>query len=184
MFGIYVRKKADYPNEHFGFTKLPDIRLSILQAEEDNTMEAVYAKNFIIKDTNSDPIYHPAVSYARRTGFWGSGRRTFRRRRRNTAILPLFAVAAILLFGIAALLLMPPKRATAKDSIYETHLVSVRVEQGDSLWKIAERYYCSEKESIPDFVTRIKKANHLESDTIYPDTYLLIQYSIPKDGES
>lgn len=173
-----------YPNEHFDLTKLPDIISLILQTREDKTMEAVYAHNFIIKDTNSDPVYRPAVSYARRTGFLVFGRRTCRRRRKTTAILPLFAVAAILLFGIAALLLIPPKKAKAKDSLYETHLVSVRVEQGDSLWKIAERYYCSEKESIPEFVTRIKKANHLESDTIYPDTYLLIQYSIPKEGES
>ena len=83
-------------------------------------------------------------------------------------------VLAVLLFG-------PSVNAEAESTVsYEKRIVSVRITENDSLWKIAERFYCEEKESIPEFVRSIKEINHLESDTIYPDTYHVIQYYIKK----
>jgi len=89
-------------------------------------------------------------------------------------------------FGVAVLLLVilwlaPSGKAEAESTVsYEKRIVSVRVTENDSLWKIAERFYCEEKESIPEFVQTIKETNHLESDTIYPDTYLVIRYYVRK----
>ena len=94
--------------------------------------------------------------------------------------------AALTVLGIAVVLLVillfaPSANAEAESNVsYEKRIVSVRVAQDDSLWKIAERFYCEDKESIPEFVRSIKKTNHLESDTIYPDTYLVIQYYVKK----
>ena len=82
---------------------------------------------------------------------------------------------------LAILLFTPSVNAEAESTVsYEKRIVSVRVAEDDSLWKIAERFYCEEKESIPEFIRLIKKTNHLESDTIYPDTYLVIQYYVKK----
>ena len=73
----------------------------------------------------------------------------------------------------------PSKKANADTNVqYEKRIVSVRVAEDDSLWKIAERFYCSDKESIKDKVKDIKESNHLSSDTIYPDTYLMVQYYV------
>lgn len=97
-----------------------------------------------------------------------------------------FQKAAIAILGVvvvilAILLFAPSVAAEAESNVsYEKRIVSVRVTENDSLWKIAERFYCEEKESIPEFVHSIKETNHLESDTIYPDTYLVIQYYVKK----
>ena len=97
-----------------------------------------------------------------------------------------FQKAAITILGVvvvilAILLFTPSVAAEAESNIsYEKRIVSVRVTENDSLWKIAERFYCEEKESIPEFVHSIKETNHLQSDTIYPDTYLVIQYYVKK----
>lgn len=106
-----------------------------------------------------------------------------RRKRRNRLRLQrlLAAVFGVALLVVVICLLLPSVRAKAESSVsYERRIVSVRVVENDSLWKIAERFYCSEKESIPDFINDIKKINHLKSDTIYPDTYLVIQYYVKK----
>lgn len=91
------------------------------------------------------------------------------------------AVLGITVIVLAVLLFAPSAQAEAESTVsYEKRIVSVRVTENDSLWKIAERFYCEEKESIPEFVRSIKETNHLESDTIYPDTYLVIQYYVKK----
>lgn len=106
--------------------------------------------------------------------------------RRSNRRKNLFKKMTIAALGIAALLLIilffvPSGKAEAESNVsYETRIVSVRVTENDSLWKIAERFYCEEKESIPEFIRSIKDINHLDSDTIYPDTYLVIQYYVRK----
>lgn len=106
-----------------------------------------------------------------------------RRKLRNRVLIQrtilVVVVLALVLLGI--FLLSPSVQAKAESaSEYETRIVSVQVQENDSLWAIAERFYCSEKESITDYINDIKRTNHLESDTIYPDTYLIIRYYVKK----
>ena len=106
-----------------------------------------------------------------------------RRTRKRKELLQkvAFAVLGVTVIVLAILLFAPSVHAEAESTVsYEKRIVSVRVTENDSLWKIAERFYCEEKESIPEFVRSIKETNHLESDTIYPDTYLVIQYYVKK----
>ena len=106
-----------------------------------------------------------------------------RRMKRRKAFLQKAAltVLGIAIVLLAILIFAPSANAEAESTVsYEKRIVSVRVAENDSLWKIAERFYCEEKESIPEFVRSIKKTNHLEDDTIYPDTYLVIQYYVKK----
>ena len=106
-----------------------------------------------------------------------------RRKKKQQLLGKRFAIAffgiALLVLGI--LLFAPSVKAEAESTVsYETRIVSVRVAENDSLWNIAERFYCEEKESIPEFIREIKEINHLESNTIYPDTYLVVQYYVKK----
>lgn len=106
-----------------------------------------------------------------------------RRNRKRKELLQkvAFAVLGVAVVVLAILLFAPSVQAEAESTVsYEKRIVSVRVTENDSLWKIAERFYCEEKESIPEFVRSIKETNHLESDTIYPDTFLVIQYYVKK----
>ena len=106
-----------------------------------------------------------------------------RRKQKNRMLLQRFALAALViaLVVLGICLFSPSAKANAESDVsYEQRIVSVRVVENDSLWKIAERFYCSEKESIRDFVEDIKEINHLADDTIYPDTYLVIQYYVRK----
>lgn len=134
-------------------------------------MVAVYKNDFAVNDSYEARVYSMHRSNLSR-----------RKQKRNSfkAFAIPFVLVLIVLFCAAIVLMRPAKKANAKNGLYETRLVSVKVESGDSLWSIAEQYYCSEKESIRDCVARIKQTNRLEGDTIYPDTYLLIQYSVRK----
>lgn len=103
------------------------------------------------------------------------------RRRKDLFKKIMIAALGITVILLVILLVVPSGKAEAESTVsYEKRIVSVRVTENDSLWKIAERFYCKEKESIPEFVRSIKETNHLESDTIYPDTYLVIQYYVRK----
>lgn len=104
-----------------------------------------------------------------------------RRKQRNRILLQRLALVAFLVSAaiLGICLLAPSSNAKAESNVsYEERIVSVRVAKNDSLWKIAERFYCSEKESIRQFVNDIKEMNHLEGDTIYPDTYLVVRYYV------
>lgn len=103
------------------------------------------------------------------------------RRRKDLFKKIVIATLSVAVIILVILLFAPSGKAEAESTVsYEKRIVSVRVTENDSLWKIAERFYCKEKESIPEFVRAIKETNHLESDTIYPDTYLVIQYYVRK----
>lgn len=116
----------------------------------------------------------PSDSHSFRPSFCKNNKR--KARFKNGLVFSLLLLAAAVVFTTVVLFLLPAKKATAKSTQYERRIVSVRVEQGDNLWNIASRYYCSDLESITQFISLIKKANHLSSDTIYPGTYLMIQY--------
>ena len=111
-----------------------------------------------------------AISHARYT-----------KKRRESLKKLAFAVLGIAVIVLVVLLFAPSVNAEAESTVtYEKRIVSVRVAEDDSLWKIAERFYCEDRESIPEFVRSIQKINHLDGDTIYPDTYLVIQYHVKK----
>jgi len=68
-----------------------------------------------------------------------------------------------------------PNTVNAKGSkVRERHIISVQIEEGDSLWSLAEEYYTSDYKSIRNYVKEIKRTNGLSSDTIHAGCYLTI----------
>lgn len=109
-----------------------------------------------------------------------SSRRRQEKKRMFIKKLSIIAIV-VLLVVLGVIFFFPSAKAKAgSKNEYETRIVSVRVEENDSLWSIAERFYCSESETIREYVEEIKEMNNLKEDTIYPDSYLVIRYHLKK----
>lgn len=68
-----------------------------------------------------------------------------------------------------------PNYVTAKDNIKrEKVIISIKIEEGDSLWSLAKKYKTPECGSIRKYVKEIREANALSSDTIHSGNYLII----------
>ncbi len=53
---------------------------------------------------------------------------------------------------------------------------SIEIEENDTLWDIASRYYTNEYKSVSAYVKEIKKANNLQSDEIHAGNYIIVPY--------
>jgi len=58
---------------------------------------------------------------------------------------------------------------------------SVKVEENDTLWSIAQEYYSYEYEDVSAYVNEIKKANNLKCDTILEGNYIIVPYYADKN---
>ncbi len=84
----------------------------------------------------------------------------------------LLFMAALFLF---VLFVMPERSAAAGNVSASTYqIISVEIEEGDSLWSIATEHYTAEFSSVREFVAEIKRMNSLSSDTLYTGGYLVI----------
>ena len=53
---------------------------------------------------------------------------------------------------------------------------SIEIQQGDSLWSIAEEYCTDAYEDTREYVDELKQLNSLTSDTIHAGQHLLVAY--------
>lgn len=53
---------------------------------------------------------------------------------------------------------------------------SIRVEEGDSLWEIAEKYMGDDYESRQAFIEEVVQLNHIGEDEIHAGEYLVVPY--------
>lgn len=86
-------------------------------------------------------------------------------------------LTSVILSGLVLVISMIviPNTVNAKESIVrEKQVISVKVEEGDSLWSIAKEYYTSEYKSLKSYVKEIKRSNGLYSDTIHEGCYLIV----------
>lgn len=56
------------------------------------------------------------------------------------------------------------------------YYVSIRVEEGDSLWSIASRYAPKSPMDIREYIHTLKQINQLRDDTIHTGHYLMVVY--------
>ena len=54
---------------------------------------------------------------------------------------------------------------------------SVTIEQGDTLWAIAEEYITDDYDSIEEYVSALKKLNHLSGNTIKAGDKIMVAYN-------
>ena len=68
------------------------------------------------------------------------------------------------------------KASVTEDSTREFHCESVMINNQDTLWGIAQKYFTSEYEDINHYIDVIMNANNLTSTTIHSGNYLIIPY--------
>ena len=102
--------------------------------------------------------------------------RTNRRRTVNRKRVLIYA--AVLAAGILMILLLGSgiTAASAKQEKKEVYYTSVRVEAGDTLWSLAEKYV-PEYEKVGDYVETLRQLNRIRrEDRLIPGQILVIAY--------
>ena len=59
---------------------------------------------------------------------------------------------------------------------YSKYYTSIRLEEGNTLWKLAERYNNHSEKSMEAYVRELKSMNCLIDDTIHAGNYLTVTY--------
>lgn len=105
------------------------------------------------------------------------------RPRQKSAFEKYLSLTIILLFlTLVIFITLFTKTGTAAPE-YKCYkkLVSVKIEQGDSLWSIATEYYSPECGDLNSYIDEIKDTNNLDSDTIHFGSYILVPYYLYAD---
>lgn len=93
------------------------------------------------------------------------------------------AAAIIVLCAIVTTVnLLSSQAEEQKSSPYHKYYTSIQIQDGDSLWSIAETYRTHSGKSAAEYVRDLKEMNSLSGDTIHAGHYLTIYYydSVPK----
>ncbi len=92
---------------------------------------------------------------------------------KNFKIIGLLLLMAVAIYIITFL---PSKIAYANPEEMVRSYKTIEIQWGDSLWSIAEDYYCESKESIQEYISLVKQCNSLYDDKITAGCYLIIPY--------
>lgn len=92
---------------------------------------------------------------------------------RRTVVLGFIIFIAMVVIGIYVSTIT----VEAKTKVHKVkYFTSVYIEEGDSLWSIANDYYTDDYTDIQSLIDEIKKSNNLSSDNITAGCYLVIPY--------
>lgn len=97
-----------------------------------------------------------------------------------------FLISAVAVFALCAIVttvnLLSSQAEEQKSSPYHKYYTSIQIQDGDSLWSIAETYRTHSGKSAAEYVCDLKEMNSLSGDTIHAGHYLTIYYydSVPR----
>ncbi|MFV0344061.1 MAG: LysM peptidoglycan-binding domain-containing protein [Anaerocolumna sp.] len=91
---------------------------------------------------------------------------------------PVAFVVCIILFSTLFLSigLITTKAAVKDNEPKVKQIISLKIQEGDTLWGIASEYITSEYDNMNEFIEEIKTTNGLSSDTIHEGAYLIVPY--------
>lgn len=91
-------------------------------------------------------------------------------------ILVLLAVCMLFLGVYIGSSKVAQVEAKEKGTDREKFYTAILVEEGDTLWSIADEYMTSEYNSRDSFMNEVRQMNHLTGSIIHTDSTLLIPY--------
>lgn len=102
------------------------------------------------------------------------------KRRRNAKKTNLFMLITLFIVVIGGVILTgflsnATTISKTKDQKYK-YYTSIKLEEGDSLWVIAEQYMTLEYNNIADYIAEVKSINSLSSDNITAGSFLTVPY--------
>ena len=68
------------------------------------------------------------------------------------------------------------KEREESQPVYYKYYTSIRVESGDTLWEIADRYLCEQTGSHEDYIREVMQLNGMKSDEIHTGEKLTVFY--------
>lgn len=87
-----------------------------------------------------------------------------------------FAAAVLVISNIFGYFLMNAMAGEPKEPVRERYYKSITIEEGDSLWAIADTYCHDLDVSVNAYVEELKQMNHLKEDTIHAGNHLTVVY--------
>lgn len=89
----------------------------------------------------------------------------------------IYGIIIITLFIFASGFFITTSMANEEESVPSyKYYTSIKIEQGDTLWSIAEEYISHEYESIYDYIRELKQINNLTSDIIIAGQNITVAY--------
>ncbi len=93
--------------------------------------------------------------------------------KKTLLFLALIVILGSNFFGNSILNVMAEEASSADIHPYYK---SIQIEEGDSLWKIAQKYKNQSGMSTVQYVNELKNINRLKDDTIHAGHYLTVVY--------
>lgn len=129
----------------------------------------------VIYHTNPYQKAQAKAAAAHRQSIRAIRRKRAAKRQLITALILFFTVLASVLIISNCLCANQVKASSAKaENIYYK---TVEVEEGDTLWDLADRYMGEKSFSRQEYIEQVKELNHLIGDTIESGAYLMVPYA-------
>ncbi len=91
-------------------------------------------------------------------------------------IIVLFLIS-FLGFQIIGFSLVSGRGKALEQAAMERYYTSIEIQQGDSLWSIADKYCNNSGMTVKEYVKELKNINGLKEDIIHSGHYLTVMYS-------
>ncbi len=88
----------------------------------------------------------------------------------------LFTIISIITILFIAVFLSSFTANASESEVTNKYYTSICLQDGDSLWSIADEYMTSEYRNQNEYINEVKQLNHLSSDTIHEGQHLMIPY--------
>ena len=99
---------------------------------------------------------------------------TMRKKKKMSAVITLILFCGCFLFGS---FLSFAQNSRTEEPVQFKCYKSIVIQEGDSLWSLAERHIDSESETaVKEYIKELKQINQLESETIQTGEHLIIPY--------
>ena len=98
------------------------------------------------------------------------------RQLRRNVLITIFTVVFILLLSIGGFAI--GSQAQAKDTVVlYKYYTNVEVSYGETLWDIADKYFCEEKyRNYEHYISDVMQLNGLYDEEVTPGSYLMVPY--------
>lgn len=87
----------------------------------------------------------------------------------------VIALSFVIVLGSILFWTVGKSKASVEHESFK-YYTSVRIEQGDTLWSIANHYMGPEYQDIQEYIAEIKRLNKLGPDEIHSGQYLTVPY--------